>query len=84
MTAMLTSHELIVKFRHDPRYRFSDVQVCYADRGAKNDCSCAGGDEISGLGPYYFYVSSQSGTKCIPYHRIRRLRYGGETVWEKV
>ena len=80
---MLTSHGLLLKFRHDARFVFSRVRVCYVDRGAPSDCSCAEGDAIPSLEPYYFEVNSGSGIKSIPYHRIRLIAYGGIPVWKR-
>jgi len=80
---MLTSHELLLKYWHDARYEFSDVQVGYIDRGAPGDRSCASGREIRALEPYYFEIESESGSKFIPYHRIRKVMYGNEILWER-
>ena len=80
---MLTSHELLLQFRHDARFSFEKVRVFYVDRGAPHDCSCAEGPNITSLESYYFEVASATGAKCIPYHRLRRIQYAGVTVWEK-
>lgn len=80
---MLTSHELLLKYWHDARYEFSDVQVWYVDRGAHGDRSCSVGDEIRALEPYYFEVKSGSNSKFIPYHRIRKILYGNKILWER-
>jgi hypothetical protein len=80
---MLKSHELILKYRHDGRYTFCDLQVCYVDRGALADISCVNGSDIRALEAYYFEVASEYGVKYIPYHRIRKILYAGETVWER-
>ena len=80
---MLKSHELLLKFRHDARFDFAKLRVCYVDRGAPHDCSCADGREIPALEAYYFEVASATGVKYIPYHRIRLILYAGVTVWER-
>jgi uncharacterized protein len=80
---MLKSHELLLKFRHDARFEFAKIRVCYVDRGAPNDCSCAEGTAIPALEAYYFEVESETGLKFIPYHRIRMILYAGVTVWER-
>jgi uncharacterized protein (UPF0248 family) len=80
---MLKSHEPLLKFRHDSRFEFAKVRVCYIDRGAPRDCTCAEGNTIPVLDAYYFEVKSQAGLKYIPYHRIRQTRYAGVTVWER-
>jgi uncharacterized protein len=80
---MLTSHELLLQYWHDPRYVFSEVIVCYVDRGALGDRSCVSGREIRLLESYYFEICTGETGKYIPYHRIRKITYAGESVWER-
>ncbi|MGA2918073.1 DUF504 domain-containing protein [Methanoregula sp.] len=80
---MLTSHELLLQYWHDPRYVFADVMVCYVDRGALGDRSCVNGSAIRVLESYYFEIGSGEITKYIPYHRIQKITYAGEPVWER-
>ena len=82
-TRMLKSHALLLKFRHDARFEFAKVRVCYVDRGAPDDCSCADRNTIPSLEAYYFEVESATGMKYIPYHRIRQIFYEGITIWER-
>jgi hypothetical protein len=35
------------------------------------------------LDSFGFEVASGTGIKIIPFHRIRRITYAGETVWEQ-
>ena len=79
---MLTSHELLLKYWHDARYSFSEIIVCYVDRGALGDRSCALGKDIRALEGYYFKVVAGRDAKYIPYHRIRKITFAGETIWE--
>jgi uncharacterized protein len=79
---MRTSHTLLLKYYHDPRYTFGDILVCYRDRGAPGDISCAAGTDIRHLDPYYMEVSrEEGGLTSIPYHRIIRIEYRGRVVW---
>jgi uncharacterized protein (UPF0248 family) len=80
---MRTSHTLLLKYLHDPRYSFERVEVWYIDRGAQNDRSCVTGDRIVKLDAYYFERESSFGTKAIPYHRITQILYDGEPVWAR-
>ena len=80
---MLTSHILLLKYRHDPRLRFDDLAVEYVDRGAPGDRSMAEGSSIAGLTDQYLEISTPAGIKCIPYHRLRRIMYRGDIVWER-
>lgn len=78
---MRTSHSLLLKYFHDPRYSFDRVEVWYIDRGAQNDRSSVTGGQIVKLDAYYFERESPFGTTAIPYHRITRILYDGEPVW---
>ena len=80
---MRKSHELLSKFRFDPRYSLSQVRVWYVDRGAPGDHSCVDGDHIRTLDSYYMEIGTELETKCIPYHRIRKILYAGKVVWER-
>jgi uncharacterized protein (UPF0248 family) len=80
---MLKSHELLLKFRHDARFEFAKVRVCFVDRGAPHDCSCAEGNTIPVPEAYYLEVESSTGVKYIPYHRIRLILYAGITIRER-
>ena len=80
---MRTSHALLLKFFHDPRYSFDKVKVWYIDRGAQNDLSCVDGCAIAHLDAYYFERKSEYGTTSIPYHRITRILYDGEEQWTR-
>ena len=80
---MLTSHTILLKFRHDPRYNFTGVRVWYVDRGTPGNLSQVPGDEILALEACYFGIGAGGEEKRIPYHRIRRISFAGETVWER-
>jgi len=80
---MRTSHTLLLKYFHDPRYTFGKISVCYIDRGAPGDRSCVDGEEIVRLDSYYFEKESSFGPTPIPYHRITKILYDGETIWER-
>ena len=80
---MRKSRELLLRICHDPRYRFSEVVVCYIDRGAPGDESCVEGGRIKGLDSQYMEVESAAGISPIPYHRITRVIYEGKPLWER-
>jgi len=80
---VLTSHAILLKYRYDPRFSFSDVGIWYVDRGAPGNRSWAYGRDIRALESQYFEVASGNGRKCIPYHRIRRIMYANAVVWER-
>jgi len=80
---MLTSHELLLKYRHDQRFVFSDITVWYVDRGALGDRSYVHGRDIRTLDACYFEITHEDITKYIPYHRIRKIAHREETIWER-
>ena len=79
---MRKSREILLKCRHDARYTFSDLEVCYIDRGAPGNMTCIGGDRIEELGPYGLELFSPYGTTTIPYHRVVKIRYREDVLWE--
>ncbi|HQC13338.1 MAG TPA: hypothetical protein PKY15_08280, partial [Methanoregulaceae archaeon] len=44
---MRKSHELLLRYFHDPEFSFDDVTVCYVDRGAPGNESCVSGEQIN-------------------------------------
>jgi len=78
---MRTSRRLLLRFYHDPGYDFSQVEVDYVDRGAPDDRSKVQGDRIVALDAQYLEVDAGTHVACIPYHRVRQIRYEGETMW---
>ncbi len=78
---MRTSHSILLRLYHDPQYEFGKVSVEYVDRGAPGDRSTATGESIKNLDQGGMEIESDMKTKFIPYHRIRRISYGGKTMW---
>ncbi len=79
---MRTTHALLLKYFHDPRYRFADITVCYRDRGAPGDETCVRGEQIVFLDAQYMEIISKTGTAAIPYHRIIQIRYNDQIIWD--
>ena len=80
---MRTSHALLLRLFHDPKFEFGKVSVEYVDRGSRGDRSRVPGDRIIRLEQGFMEIESEMKTKFIPMHRIRRIAYDGETMWEK-
>ncbi len=80
---MRTSHLILLRLYHDPRYEFGKVVVKYADRGAPGDISSVGGNCILELEQGGMEIKSDMKAKFIPYHRIRSISYDGKAMWEK-
>ncbi len=79
---MRTSHALLLRLYHDPQYEFSEVTICYLDRGAPADRTCVTGGKIVHLDAYYMEITSRFGRTAIPYHRIRTIGYRDSILWE--
>jgi uncharacterized protein (UPF0248 family) len=79
---MRTTHALLLKYFHDPRYHFADITVCYRDRGAPGDQTCVRGEQIVCLDAQYMEIISETGTATIPYHRIVQIRYHDQIIWD--
>jgi uncharacterized protein (UPF0248 family) len=79
---MRTSHRLLLRLYHDPGYDFSRVEIDYVDRGAPGDRSTVRGERVVALEAPYMEVGAGTHTAFIPYHRIRRILYDGEVIWE--
>jgi uncharacterized protein (UPF0248 family) len=80
---MRKSREILLRFYHDPEFRFEKVTVCYIDRGAPGDESCVGGSRITALNSLYLEIAGPRGGTPIPYHRITRIFYNGTPFWER-
>ncbi len=61
-------------------YRMHECTIYYLHRGAPDDTRIVRGSEIISLGNSFFTLENSS---SIPYHRIRRIEYGGEVVYQK-
>jgi len=81
--AVRKSREILLRCYHDPAFAFADVQVCYIDRGAPGNESCVGGSRILALDSQYMEVGEEHEPSPIPYHRITRITYRGEMLWER-
>ncbi len=80
---MRKSREILLRCYHDPAFVFSDVQVCYIDRGAPGNESCAGGSRVLALDSQYMEIGDEHEASPIPYHRITRITYRGSVLWER-
>jgi uncharacterized protein (UPF0248 family) len=58
----------------------SDATIYYVSRGSPDDSASVDGSEIIRLEPFGIELKSGS---FIPYHRVYRIDYRGETVFDK-
>ncbi len=80
---MRTSHVILLRLRHDPQFDFGKAEVEFVDRGAPSDRSAVRGDKIIRLEQGWMEIEWENKPKFIPFHRIRRITYNEETMWEK-
>lgn len=80
---MRKSHEILLRCYHDPAFAFGDVTVCYIDRGAPGNESCARGERIHALDSQYMEIGEGPESSPVPYHRITRILYRGRVLWER-
>lgn len=58
----------------------SECQVEYIHRGAPDDTKKVSCDNITDIGRSFFTIFPDT---LIPYHRIRRIRFKGKTIYIK-
>ncbi|MCJ7443278.1 MAG: DUF504 domain-containing protein [Methanotrichaceae archaeon] len=80
---MRTSHNLLLRLRHDPLFEFNKVRIEYINRGAPGDRAEIQGSEIINLVQFGMELKSNQTSILIPYHRIRRIIYEDKMLWEK-
>ena len=70
----------------------SRCEIYYVHRGAPNDTKIVRGDKIAKIGNSFLTfkeddTSPDSGGRfpsiMIPYHRVFRITYGGQTIYER-
>jgi uncharacterized protein (UPF0248 family) len=80
---MRTSHTRLLRLYHDPQYDFGKVSVDYINRGAPGNRSTILGDGIHSLESGGMEIESAIGTTFVPYHRILKILYDGNLIWER-
>ena len=63
----------------DGAENIDEAVVMYLDRGAPDDVTIIRGSEIRALEKWCFVTRDAS----IPYHRITRIEYRGETIFDR-
>ncbi len=71
--------QLLNKLKWHPSYDFNRVKIWYVSRGKHGDIDFIIGSEIIGMGSIFIETKKA----CIPYHRIRKIEYNGNTIFEK-
>jgi uncharacterized protein (UPF0248 family) len=76
---MPSVHEVLneLKWREDKE--LAQAEIWYVHRGAPNDTMMIKGSEIIALQRSFMKLSEA----MIPYHRILKIVYDGEVIWQK-
>jgi len=59
------------------------TEITIVHRGAPGDVKVIRGSSIRDIAPRALLVEEDGEEVVIPYHRIRAIRIGEDTVWEK-
>jgi uncharacterized protein (UPF0248 family) len=76
---MVYPRELLNKLKWTAGESLDDAVIWYLHRGAPGDMIAARGSEIQSLERGFF----ETGEAVIPYHRILRIEYRGEVIFDK-
>ncbi len=66
-----------IKWRYSPE--LEGVEIWYLHRGAPGDTKIIGGNEVLKIGR----DAIETGSATIPYHRIRRIIFNGNIVFDR-
>jgi uncharacterized protein (UPF0248 family) len=76
---MVYPREVLTRLRWKKGEDLGDARISYVHRGAPGDLVTINGSDILDLGKEFF----ETGDAMIPYHRISKIEYRGEVVFEK-
>jgi uncharacterized protein (UPF0248 family) len=76
---MVYPREVLNRLKWDEGESLDDATVWYVHRGAPGDILSVQGSDIMALGRGFFETDDAS----IPYHRVTRIVYRGEVVFDK-
>lgn len=76
---MVYPREVLNRLKWTEGESLEEAVIFYTHRGAPGDVACVRGSEISSLGRGFFELDEAS----IPYHRILRIEYRGNTIFQK-
>ena len=71
--------EILNKVKWDGRMDFDQLEVVYLHRGAPDDLKRIYGREIAHIGTSFLSLKGAE----IPYHRIIKILYEGEVLFER-
>ena len=76
---MVYPKEILNRLRWDEGENLEDATIWYVHRGAPGDLGVISGSEVASLEKGFMQV----GEAYIPYHRITRIEYRGEVIFDK-
>jgi len=76
---MVYPREVLNRLRWTKGEDLHEARIWYVHRGAPGDLMCVTGSRILALGKGFFETEEAT----IPYHRIVRIEYRGEVIFEK-
>jgi uncharacterized protein (UPF0248 family) len=77
---MLTPRDVLNRLKWKDGEDLGEAVIFYVHRGAPGNSKTVSGADIEKLEGFCFELNT--GT-CIPYHRVYRITYRGETVFER-
>jgi uncharacterized protein (UPF0248 family) len=77
---MVTPRDVLNRLKWKEGESIDDAIIFYVHRGAPGDSKAITGRDIVKLEGFCFELST--GT-CIPYHRVYKITYRGDTVFER-
>ena len=75
----MNARDVLNKLKWHDEFDISKSVIFYVHRGAPGDEMSIAGDEIKGMGTSFFHTEEAS----IPYHRVFRVEYDGQTIFER-
>lgn len=72
--------DVLNKLKWKEGENLADATIYYVSRGSPDDTASVSGNEVKDIEAFGFELKSGS---FIPYHRIYRIDYRGETIFDK-
>jgi hypothetical protein len=79
-----SARDVLNKLKWHEGYDIAKAEIYYLHRGAPGDTKVISGRELVRLDKSFFIIANlQGGETSIPYHRIRKIVYAEEVLWER-
>lgn len=76
---MINPRILLNKFKWHEKYDIKNVEIWYVHRGALDDTMIITGEDICDIGRSFMKTTSA----MIPYHRIFKIKYNNDTIFQR-